>query len=146
MKLSSTFADNTSLPVRFTCDGANISPPLTFSGVPKNAKSIALVMDDPDAPMGTWDHWIVWNLPVTAKIEEGKEPDAPHGRNSFGKLHYGSPCPPSGTHRYIFKAYALDSVLALAPGSTKHLLETAMKGHVLAEAKLVGLYKRVKSN
>jgi len=144
MKLTSpAFEDGEMIPAAHTCDGADASPPLEISDVPPEAKSLALVMDDPDAPMGTFDHWVVWNIPPgVASIPEGQEPVGVAGRNSFGKTGYGGPCPPSGTHTYRFKLYALDAMLDLRPGSDKRALESAMKGHVLTEALLRGKYSR----
>jgi hypothetical protein len=144
MKLISTaFADNGMIPPRYTCDGPNVSPPLAISGVPEGAKALALVMDDPDAPSGTFDHWIVWNVPPeTTAIEEGRQPQGVAGKNDFGRLTYGGPCPPSGIHTYRFKLYALDARLSLKEGSRKMALEEAMKGHILAEALLRGKYSR----
>ncbi|MBI2652383.1 YbhB/YbcL family Raf kinase inhibitor-like protein [Candidatus Woesearchaeota archaeon] len=144
MKLtSSAFQNNGAIPSEFTCDGADVSPPLAISDVPKNAKSLVLIMDDPDAPVGTWDHWVVFDIPPsTREILEGTEPDGVAGRNSWGKTGYGGPCPPSGTHRYFFKLYALDTELNLPQGTTKKDLEKAMQGHIVAQAQLMGTYKR----
>lgn len=144
MKLTSpAFANNDIIPSEFTCDGADASPPLIISDVPSNAKSLALVMDDPDAPVGTWDHWVVFNIaPTTKEIPKGKEPKGADGRNSWGRTGYGGPCPPSGTHRYFFKLYALDTILNLPEGATKKDLEKAMQGHIIAQAQLMGMYKR----
>ncbi|MEM4254360.1 MAG: YbhB/YbcL family Raf kinase inhibitor-like protein [Candidatus Woesearchaeota archaeon] len=142
MKLSSpAFADKQGIPSDYTCDGADKIPPLEISDVPANTKSLALVMDDPDAPMGTWDHWVVWNIPPTTKRIDA-EPEGVSGKNSWGKTGYGGPCPPSGTHRYFFKIYALDTMLDLPAGSNKAALLSAMKGHVIAEASLMGTYQR----
>jgi len=141
---SPAFEDGSSIPSQYTCDGADISPPLTIAGVPPESKSLALVVDDPDAPGGTWVLWLLWDIdPRQIAIEEaGVPPGAPQGRNDFKRNTYGGPCPPSGTHRYFFKLYALDAALGLKAGSTKADLEKAMRGHVLSEAKIVGLYKR----
>ncbi|PIR46460.1 MAG: YbhB/YbcL family Raf kinase inhibitor-like protein [Candidatus Vogelbacteria bacterium CG10_big_fil_rev_8_21_14_0_10_45_14] len=131
------------MPSQYTCDGENISPPLEISGAPEETESFALIVDDPDAPGGVWDHWLAWNIPEdTAVIEEGVAPPGKAGTNSFGKTSYGGPCPPSGTHRYFFKLYALDSKLDIHSESPKNVLEGAMKGHILEQAKLVGLYRR----
>lgn len=145
MKISSSaFADGKSIPSKYTCDGADTSPPLSIEGVPPGAKSLALIMDDPDAPGGTFDHWIVWNIdPKTTAIAEGQSPKGIAGRNGFGKDGYGGPCPPSGEHRYYFKLYALDMTLNLPPSSKKADLEKAMKGHTLADAQMMGRYRRV---
>lgn len=111
--------------------------------MPEAAAALALVMDDPDAPGGTFDHWIVWNIPAgVASIAEGTEPDGVQGRTDFGRLGYGGPCPPSGTHRYMFKLYALDEEIELREGARKPELEAAMQGHILAEALLQGNYRR----
>jgi len=145
MKISSSaFADGKSIPSKYTCDGADTSPPLSIEGVPPGAKSLALIMDDPDAPGGTFDHWIVWNIdPKTTAIAEGQSPKGITGRNGFGKDGYGGPCPPSGEHRYYFKLYALDMTLNLPPSSKKADLEKAMKGHTLADAQMMGRYRKV---
>jgi hypothetical protein len=142
MKLTSpAFADSKPIPSEYTCDGADRIPPLQIDGIPANAKSLALVMDDPDAPMGTWDHWIVWNIqPATKRIDA--QPQGIAGKNSWGRTNYGGPCPPSGTHRYYFKLYALDAMLDLPAGSNKASLLQAMKGHLVAEATLMGTYQR----
>lgn len=141
---SPAFPHNGSIPARHTCDGPDLSPPLRIEGVPPGAKSLALIVDDPDAPGGTWVHWIVWNIdPATREIPENRLPGgAVQGRNGFGTEKYGGPCPPSGTHRYFFRLYALDAPLALARGADKARLESAMKGHVLGQAEFVGLYAR----
>ena len=144
MKISSSaFSDGQSIPAKYTCDGSDTSPPLAFASIPAGAKSLALVVDDPDAPGGTFDHWIVWNIPNgTTTIAEGQSPQGIAGRNGFGKNGYGGPCPPSGEHRYFFKLYALDTTLNLQPSSRKADLEKAMKGHILAEAQMMGRYRR----
>lgn len=144
VKLTSpAFADKQEIPSDYTCDGANSIPPLEISDVPANAKSLALVVDDPDAPAGTWDHWVVWNIaPATTLIDA--EPDGMPGKNSWGKTGYGGPCPPSGSHRYYFKLYALDTMLNIPAGSNKAVLLTAMKTHIVAEASLMGTYQRRK--
>lgn len=145
MKLtSSAFENNAKIPPRYTCDGQNFNPPLGISEVPENVKSMALIIDDPDAPSGTWVHWTLWNINVdTKEIPENTVPaGAIEGVTSFGKNGYGGPCPPTGTHRYFFKLYALDTELSL-PSSTKiGDLEEAMKGHILDQTQLVGLYSR----
>ena len=138
---SSAFSDGQSIPAKYTCDGSDTSPPLAFASIPAGAKSLALVVDDPDAPGGTFDHWIVWNIPPnTTTVAEGQSPKGVAGRNGFGKDRYGGPCPPGGEHRYFFKAYALDTVLALSRGTTREMLEREMKGHVLDAATLMGKY------
>jgi Raf kinase inhibitor-like YbhB/YbcL family protein len=145
LKISSTaFGSNGMIPEKYTCDGDDVAPPLAIEGVPENARSLALVVDDPDAPAGTWVHWVVWNIdPKTAEIAEGTVPQgARQGMNDFRRLDYGGPCPPSGTHRYFFKLYALDTLLDLEKGATKAALERSMKDHLLAQAQLIGRYRR----
>lgn len=140
---SEAFENGERIPSRYTCDGKNVSPPLRIEDVPEEAESVALVMDDPDAPGGTFDHWLVWNIdPATTEIREGEAPEGVSGKNDFGDLSYGGPCPPSGTHSYRFKIYALDRTLDLAEGSTKGQLQQAMRGHVLEEHLLEGDYSR----
>lgn len=141
---SPTFQHNGFIPPKYTCDGDNVSPPLEMKDVPQGTKSLVLIVDDPDVPRGTWVHWTVWNIdPETTKIPERSVPaQATEGRTSFGKPGYGGPCPPSGTHRYFFKLYALDTTLGLAPQADKATLEKAMKGHILDKAELIGLYSR----
>jgi len=139
---SSAFENNKLIPMKYTCDGDEVNPPLTIEGVPQGTKSLVLILDDPDAPRGTFDHWVVWNIPPTNKIEEHSVPGT-EGLNSAGQSSYVGPCPPSGTHRYFFKVYALDTKLVLHPNSTrKRDVEKAMQGTVLAKGELVGLYKR----
>jgi Raf kinase inhibitor-like YbhB/YbcL family protein len=146
MKISSSaFADHQAIPAQYTCDGPGLIPPLQFADTPAGAKSLALVVDDPDAPGGTWDHWVVWNIPpATISIAEGQQPPGTHGRNSWGKNQWGGPCPPDRQHRYFFKVYALDTMLKLDESATRKELEKAMNGHVLASGELVGTYKRKK--
>ena len=141
---SPVFKDNGNIPKQYTCDGKDVNPPLVIENIPRGAKSLALIVDDPDAPVDIWVHWVVWNMdPGTSEIKETSvPPGAIQGRNDFRKTSYGGPCPPSGTHRYFFKLYALDTVLTLGGNSTKHDLERAMQGHILGEAQTVGLYKR----
>ena len=141
---SSAFADNESIPPEYTADGRNVNPPLTVSAIPDGTVSLALIMDDPDAPAGTWDHWIVWNIPpATVEIAAGSVPaGAVQGANGWGRSDYGGPSPPSGTHRYFFKLFALALTLDLKPGANKAALESAMEGHIIAQTKLVGLYSR----
>ena len=138
---SPAFEDGGRIPSLYTCDGADVNPPLRIQGIPEDAKSLVLIVDDPDAPMGTWDHWVLWNVPVHDTIEENTVPGT-EGINDFGKHSYGGPCPPSGTHRYFFKAYALAVVLDLAAISRKRDVKNAMKGHILAQGHIVGLYSR----
>lgn len=141
---SNAFQDNQLIPSQYTCDGENISPQLQWEGAPANTKSFALIVDDPDAPSKTWVHWVLFNIPAeTTAIDEGATPrSAVVGVNDFGHVEYGGPCPPSGTHRYFFKLYALDQMLPLASGVTKQQVENAMKSHVLAEAQFIGRYSR----
>ncbi len=146
--MSSAFAEGQMIPRKYTCDGESVSPPLAWSGVPPQASSLALIVDDPDAPGGTWTHWIVFNLPASAaglpesaaagKLENG----AVQGTNSSRKAGYGGPCPPGGTHRYYFRLYALDGPLSLGNNATAKDVQTAMQGHTLASAELMGRYKR----
>jgi Raf kinase inhibitor-like YbhB/YbcL family protein len=145
MKISSpAFKHNEMIPSKYTCDGADVNPALVIEGVPAEAKSLALIMDDPDAPRGTWVHWVVWNVnPKIREIKENTVPDGgKQGINDFRKHDYGGPCPPSGTHRYFFKLYALDATLDLGPNATKAQLESAMKGHIIARTEMIGLYTR----
>jgi len=147
MQLSSTaFQEGAVIPVVHTGDGQDRSPPLTWSGAPGAAKSFALVCDDPDAPRGTWVHWVLFNLPADQhELPAGGPlpPGALQGKNDFGKLGYGGPAPPRGKpHRYYFRVYALDTILSLPEGATKPQLEQAMKGHILATGQLMGKYSR----
>jgi len=141
---SPAFSRNGLIPDRYTCDGADVSPPLAIDGVPEKTRSLALIVDDPDAPGKTWVHWVVWNIaPATREIPENSVPaGALQGTNDFGHRKYGGPCPPSGTHRYIFKLYALDAPLTPDAGATKARIEEAMSGHIVGKAELVGLYRR----
>jgi len=138
---SPVFVDGGRIPLKYTCDGDNVNPPLNIKGIPEGTKSLVLIVDDPDAPMGTWVHWVVWNIPPKEEIRENSVPGT-EGMNDFRKRSYGGPCPPSGTHRYFFRVYALDTKLDLAPSSRKKDVEGAMKGHIIAEGQLVGLYSR----
>jgi Raf kinase inhibitor-like YbhB/YbcL family protein len=139
---SSAFEHNGSIPEKYTCDGEDVNPPLTIEGIPEGTQSLALIMDDPDAPMGTWDHWVVWNMPSASKeIRENSVPGV-EGMNDFRKHSYGGPCPPRGTHRYSFKVYALDTKLNIGASSRKKDLEKAMQGHILAKGELIGRYSR----
>ena len=142
---SSAFQQGAEIPSKFSCNGANTSPPLQISDVPSGAKSLVLIVDDPDAPSGLFTHWIVWNIsPQTSTIAEGNAPKGVHGTNDFGKSGYGGPCPPSGTHRYYFKVFALDRELDLPSGSKRSQLDVAMKGHVVAQGELMGRYSHKK--
>jgi hypothetical protein len=138
---SSAFANNGLIPTKYTCDGEGVNPPLSIEGIPKGTQSLALTVDDPDAPMGTWDHWVVWNMLPSNEIKENAVPGV-EGMNDFRKHSYGGPCPPSGTHRYFFKVYALDMRLNLNPNSRKKDLEKAMQGHILAKGETIGRYSR----
>jgi hypothetical protein len=143
MKLTSPeFENNKFMPKKFTCDGEDINPALTIQGVPETTKSLTLIVDDPDAPMGTWVHWVVYDIsPTMSRIDENSIPGKQGSNDSNGE-NYGGPCPPSGTHRYFFKIYALDTMLNLDEGLSKKVLEKAMQGHILDKAELIGLYKR----
>jgi len=146
---SAAFKEGQPIPSIYTCDGVNVSPPLEWSGLPKSARAIAIIADDPDAPGGMWVHWVLYNLPAaniglvenlpaTEKLVAGGF----QGKNDFEKIGYGGPCPPSGTHRYFFKIYALDAELSLNAGATKAEVEKAMEGHIVSQAQLMGTYKR----
>ncbi len=147
---SPAFEQGGGIPARYTCAGENVSPPLEWGEVPEGAKSLALICDDPDAPRGTFVHWVIFNIPPSAKgLAEGipKEPELSdgsiQGRNDFGEIGYGGPCPPPGpAHRYFFKLYALDTKLDLPPGATKAQVLQAMQGHVLAQTELMGRFAR----
>ena len=149
IKLTSTaFKEGEAIPRGYTCDGANVSPPLEWTGIPKTAKTIALIADDPDAPSGTFVHWVLYNLPAEGLglIENTPQTETlngggTQGKNGFEKVGYGGPCPPSGTHRYFFKLYALDAELSLKPGASKDDVETAMQGHIVGQAELMGTYR-----
>lgn len=138
---SLAFQNNGVVPAKYTCDGDDVNPPLKIDGIPREAKSLVLIVDDPDASMGTWVHWVVWNIPPIERIEENSVPGV-EGLNDFRKHSYGGPCPPSGTHRYFFKIYALDAKLDLIANSRKEDVERAMEGHILAKGEIVGLYRR----
>jgi Raf kinase inhibitor-like YbhB/YbcL family protein len=147
---SSVFNHMQHIPSKYTCDGENINPPLEIKDVPSSAKSLVLVMDDPDVPPHIradkmWDHWIVFNIsPSILSIDEGNEPEGIHGKGTSDNLNYNGPCPPDREHRYFFKLYALDVSLQLEEGSTKKEIEKAMDGHVIEKCELIGLYERVK--
>ncbi len=149
MRISSpAFETGKPIPEKHSCDGEDISPTLAWEDLPPGAKSLALIVDDPDAPRGTWDHWLVFNIPPAVKgLREGAGADnlpgqARHGRNSWNRNDWGGPCPPGGTHRYLFKLYALDTMLDLSQGASKAELLEAMDGHILDKAELMGTYKR----
>ena len=142
MKLNSPeFKHNEFIPKKFTCQGQDINPTIQIEDLPKDAQSLALIMDDPDAPMGTWVHWVVFDITPTTQIKENSIPGK-QGANTAGGNDYHGPCPPFGTHRYFFKIYALDTMLNLVEGISKVKLEKAMQGHILASAELIGLYKK----
>lgn len=143
MKITSPeFGNNGFIPKKFTCQGEDVNPSLIIEGIPEGTRSFALIFDDPDAPMGTWVHWILYNVPVVSRIEENSIPGE-QGMNDFGRKDYGGPCPPSGTHRYVFRLYALDRELDLEEGVSRKSLENAMEGHVTGRAELAGLYSSV---
>jgi Raf kinase inhibitor-like YbhB/YbcL family protein len=147
---SAAFGNGSEISPRFTCDGADLSPALNWEHVPAGAQSLALIVDDPDAPSGTWTHWLLWNIPAQASaLPEGVpqaetlDNGARQGRNDFKRIGYGGPCPPRGKpHRYFFKIYALDARLDLKAGAVRSELEIAMKGHVLSDAEWMGTYSR----
>ncbi|MDK2854264.1 YbhB/YbcL family Raf kinase inhibitor-like protein [Thermococcus litoralis] len=152
LKVSSVFRNNEFIPSKYTCEGADVSPPLRLEGLSDKAVSIAIIVDDPDAPIGTFTHWVAWNIPPTGEIPENipKEEivESPikviQGKNDFGRIGYNGPCPPRGhgVHHYHFKVYVLDTTLDLKPGAGKRDLEKAMEGHVIQFGELVGLYER----
>lgn len=146
---SPSFKNGETIPQKFTCDDADVSPKLVWSNLPEGTKSVSIICDDPDAPMGTWVHWVIYNIPATISELTENQPrneklsnGALQGRNSWGKIGYGGPCPPSGTHRYFFKLYALDTILELKPGATKEELIKSMQGHLLGQTELYGKYSR----
>lgn len=143
---STAFGEGAMIPKKYACDAQNVSPQIAWTGVPAGAKSIALICDDPDAPVGDWVHWVVYNMPASTKeLAEGIQSlpaGSKRGTNDFRKLGYGGPCPPSGVHRYYFKIFALDMALSLDDGATKAQVLKAMDGHVLAQGALMGRYKR----
>lgn len=138
---SSAFEHDGKIPQIYTCDGDNINPPLEFGNMPEGTRSLALIVDDPDAPMGTFTHWVVWGIELGSNIEENNVPGI-EGLNDFRKAAYGGPCPPSGTHRYFFTVYALDTQLDLEAGASREKVEDAMEGHILAKGQLMGKYSR----
>lgn len=150
MLIESVFQMQGEIPAKYTKDGENVSPPLKFLQIPSNAVSLVLIVDDPDAPKGVFDHWIIWNIPANVKsFQEGAaelfrlKPSPMQGNNSYGNSHYEGPNPPPGKpHHYHFKLYALDSALHLPSGSTKKQVEDAMNGHIISQAELVGVYQR----
>ena len=152
MQLKATaFTSGSEIPRQFTCTGSNISPALTWSAPPEGTESFALLMDDPDAPGRTWVHWVLYDLPASERaLQEGVEPKgtlpsgARQGRNDFGRIGYGGPCPPPGpAHRYVLKLFALDAPLKLKAGATREDVDHAMRGHILAQAEFMGRYQRI---
>lgn len=141
---SSAFEHNGTIPQQYTCDGEDINPPLTFHDIPQNTKSLALIVDDPDAPNGDWVHWLIWNMsPATKIIKANSIPENTKcGTTDFRNTGYGGPCPPSGTHRYHFKLFALDTELSLDASAKKQDLLTSMANHTIARAELIGRYAR----
>jgi len=142
--LSSAFQNNAKIPAKYTCDGENINPPFQFLDVPSSAKSLVLIVDDPDAPSKTWVHWVVYNIAAdVTEVEEDSIPEGGiEGMTDFGKPGYGGPCPPSGTHRYFFKLYVLDTILDLPQNAAKQMVEEKMQEHILDQVELIGLYSR----
>ncbi len=148
---SSAFRNGGTIPARFTCDGPDVSPPLSWTGVPAGAKGLALICDDPDAPAGDWVHWVMYDIPPSTTALAENQPTtqtlpggAKQGVNDFRKIGYGGPCPPGGTHRYFFTIYALDIALNLEPGKTKAELLRALQGHIVAQGQLMGAYTRTR--
>ena len=138
---SAAFKENELIPRRYTCDGKNVNPALNLDHIPNESQSLAIIVDDPDAPAGTWVHWVIWNIPVIHHVKEDHAPGL-QGINDFKKKIYCGPCPPKGIHRYFFKVYSLDCALQIPENSNKQDLEIAMAGHILGFGELIGLYKR----
>ncbi|MGM5487627.1 MAG: YbhB/YbcL family Raf kinase inhibitor-like protein [Nanobdellota archaeon] len=138
---SPAFQHNQSIPTKYACDGDDVNPPLNIVETPPETKSVVLIVDDPDAPVGTFTHWVIWNIAAAGEIAKNSAPGV-EGVNDFGRTGYGGPCPPSGTHRYFFRAFALDTKLDLEPGSEREDVELQMEGHIIANAELVGTYGR----
>lgn len=146
---STAFAEGDRIPSDFTCDGADMSPPVEWANIPSGTKSIAILVEDPDAPSGNWSHWLAYDLPPSLRqlppgipASKGLPAGGTQGRTDFGKMGYSGPCPPQGNHRYFFRVYALDAILGLKPGVTKQELLRAMQGHILAQGQLMGTYDR----
>jgi Raf kinase inhibitor-like YbhB/YbcL family protein len=146
---SAAFNDGDAIPIRYSCDGDDISPPLNWAGIPEDTRSFVLIMEDPDAPGGTWVHWVLFNLPADTSLIDpgsGTQSDLPEdtrvGLNDWGKAAYGGPCPPNDTHRYVFTLFALDTHLDLSQGASSDLLRDAMAGHILSRDELIGTYSR----
>ncbi len=141
---STIFANKDFLPAKYTCEGDNVNPPLTIENIPPGTKSLALIMDDPDAPNGVFNHWVIWNIRPMEMIIENSRPGT-EGKNSYGKSIYQGPCPPpGGPHRYFFRVYALDTLLNIRPGSDKATLEKAMQEHILASGEIIAMYQKTK--
>jgi Raf kinase inhibitor-like YbhB/YbcL family protein len=138
---SVAFSAGGHLPIKYSCEGEDVNPPLEITDFPERTKTLVIIVEDPDAPRGTFDHWLVWNIPPNEPIDENSVPGV-SGRNGFGKTNYGGPCPPSGSHRYFFRVYALDTELGLPAGSDKKALQDAMKGHILASGELMARYQK----
>lgn len=144
LKISSpSFEHEEFIPAEYTCDGKEVNPPITVKNIPEGTKSLTLVVDDPDAPKGTFHHWLIWNIEPSEVIDENSAPGT-EGKNSSGKNGYKGPCPPFGTHHYHFKVYALDEKLDLESGADKTMLDEYMKDHILASGELIGLYRKTK--
>ena len=139
---SPAFAQDEAIPLQFSCDGDDLSPELAWAGIPEGAASLVLIMDDPDAPVGTWDHWLLFDMPPDLEGLAQGATAGTEGNNSLNQTGYGGPCPPGGTHRYFFKLYALDTALDLPTGTAKGALEAAMEGHILGQTELMGTYTR----
>ncbi len=146
---SPAFKNGQPVPKLYTCDGDDISPPLDWRNLPDSVESIAIICDDPDAPMGTWIHWVIYNISsendgIAENIPKDKNPGGgiKQGKNSWGRIGYGGPCPPRGTHRYFFKLYAVDCILPLDAGATKMEVLEAMRGHLMGQAEIMGTYSR----
>jgi Raf kinase inhibitor-like YbhB/YbcL family protein len=140
---SPVFSHKGYIPSKYTCEGENINPSLTIENIPAGTKSLTLIVDDPDAAGGTFDHWITWNIRPMEMILENTSPGT-EGRNSFGTNHYRGPCPPSGTHRYFFKVYALDALLDVTEGADKSFVEKAMQKHIIGQGEIIGMYRKSK--
>ncbi|MFP4473079.1 MAG: YbhB/YbcL family Raf kinase inhibitor-like protein [Candidatus Omnitrophota bacterium] len=138
---SPEFGEGEMIPVEFTCQGPDVNPPLKISDIPDGTESLAMVVEDPDAPTGTWIHWIVFDVPIMGEIPRDSRPGR-EGKNDFGRMDFGGPCPPSGEHRYIFRVYALDTILGLPEGIGKDQLMDALEGHVIEQAELTGIYRK----
>jgi Raf kinase inhibitor-like YbhB/YbcL family protein len=141
MEIKSNFTNGGNIQKDYTCQGMNINPELIFSGIPNNTKSLTIIVDDPDAPSGTFTHWLLFNIPIQNKIEKDSAPGI-QGKNDFGSVNWKGPCPPSGEHRYYFKVFALSSTLELQEGATRKQIEEAMKGKILAKGELMGKYAK----